>query len=201
MDDDFDTRKSSGNSFTRSVMARRQALLEALETKGQARSCVVSAVRDTTAFANWEWPEREIFRMGRNSLRKFSDKVLIDSLASSELSGWKYLDALRRRVKTELSAATPSRRRVAAKHDEQRHHIAQIAKQLKIMEATMSIQTKAYLFLFQQLQGLAKNDGIEASVRARIFNMLNEHDELYGAIFGPGISDFIRPNNVEVIQR
>lgn len=76
-----------------------------------------------------------------------------------------------------------------------------MAKQLKIMEATMSIQAKAYLFLFQQLQGLAKNDGIDTSVRARIFNMLNEHDELYGAIFGPGISDFIRPHNVEVIQR
>jgi hypothetical protein len=201
MDDDFDVRKSSGNSFTRSVMARRQALLDALETGGQARSCIVSAVRDTTAFANWEWPERGIFRMGRNSLRKFSDKVLIGRLASSELSGWKYLDALRRRVRSELSAASLSRRRVSAKHDEQRHHIAEVAKQLKIMEAAMSIQTKAYLFLFQQLQGLAKNDGIDTSVRARIFNMLNEHDELYGAIFGPRISDLIRPNNVEVIQR
>lgn len=201
MDNDFDTRSSSGNSFLRSVVARRQALLDALQTDGQAPTSVVNAVRDTTAFANWEWAERGIFRMGRNSLRKFSDEILIDSLASSEVSGWKYLDALRRRVKIELGGAPRSRRRVAAKHDEQRHQIAELAKQLKIMEVSMSIQTKAYLFLFQQLQGLAKNDDIDASVRARIFNMLNEHDELYGAIFGPGISDLIRPKNVEAIQR
>jgi hypothetical protein len=201
MDTDFDTRSSSRNSFFRSVIARRQVLLDALKSDGQVPTSVVNAVIDTTAFANWEWTEKGIFRMGRNSLRRFSDVILVDSLASSEVSGWKYLDALRRRVKSEFCTVSLSRRRVAAKHDAQRHQNAHLAKQLKIMEASMSIQTKAYLFLFQQLQGLAKNDGIDASVRARIFNMLNDHDELYGAIFGPEISDLIRPNNVEAIPR
>lgn len=200
MNKNLNLRSHSESSFARSVLARRQALLDVAKNDVPLTSSLVNAVGTTTAFANWDLREKGISKMGRNTLRKVADQVLNGALASPEISGWRYLDSLRRGVKAKSRAAS-SNRGVAAKHHKLLRQKEELLGQLQTLEASVAVQTKAYLFLFQQLRGLAKNSDIGLAVQVRIFNILNDHDELYGAIFGPEISDAIRPKNVEEIQR
>jgi hypothetical protein len=72
---------------------------------------------------------------------------------------------------------------------------------IRALEVAMLLQSRAYLSLLRQLQGIANSKFVQPATRARMFNILNDHDELYGSLFGPELTVNMRPSNVEEMKR
>jgi len=71
-----------------------------------------------------------------------------------------------------------------------------MGEELSALQVTMTTQSKAYLWLLKEISGIANSQATESATRQRLLNLLNEHDELFGALFGPELALAIRPKNI-----
>ena len=135
----------------------------------------------------------------RNTLFKYADQVLASLQNPDGDTGWKYLDWLRREAK-EAAAKESGRRTKGAFQARARERQTQMGEELTALQITMTAQSKAYLWLLKGISGIANSQTIEPATRQRLLNLLNEHDELFGALFGPELAQAIRPKNVTGIK-
>ena len=192
--------KPNSETCKSSVYARCEAMQHALGSIKDAPADLLNACDSAVTLAALEIPALGIIRLGsRNTLFKYADQV-IDSLHNPEgETGWKYLDWLRREVKA-AAAKEASRRTKGARQTRARERHTQMGEELSILQVTMTTQSKAYLWLLKEVSGIANSQATESATRQRLLNLLNEHDELFGALFGPELAQAIRPKNVTEIK-
>ena len=108
------------------------------------------------------------------------------------------MDWLRGEVKTAAAKAASirSKKAVLARTKEREK---QTSVELSALQATMTAQSKAYLWLLKEISGIANSQSIELATRQRLLNLINNHDELFGALFGPELTA-VRPKNVLEIK-
>lgn len=182
-----------------SVKAREEVLLAVIANTMPLTTEISRAVRSTTTFADWVWNSKGIGKIARGTLRKFANSIF-SIPADVQQSGWSYLDNLRRSVKAK-KPATSSARSVSAKANAANVKRDEQIEVIRSLEAEMLLQSRAYLSLLRQVQGIANSKSVQSATRARMFNILNDHDELYGSLFGPELTVNVRPNNVEKMKR
>jgi len=182
------------------VLARERVLLGILEGRLDICRQVMSGIDSTTTFASWEWRSHGIVKLARGTLRKFANQALGRRSAGAEMTGWRYLDDLRKAVKR-LIEVHHSPRSKAAKAIKENSKLVEKSSLIKDLEVSMLRQSRAYLNLLQQVRGLANSGSVQVGTRTRLFNILNSHDELFGDLFGPEIIHSLRPDNVEVFKR
>lgn len=192
--------KLNSDTCKSSVNARCEAMQHAIRSIKDAPTDLLNACDSAVALAALEIPALGINRLGsRNTLFKYADQV-IDSLHNPEgETGWKYLDWLRREVKA-AAAKEASRRTTGARQTREGELHTQMSEELSILQVTMTTQSKAYLWLLKEISGIANSQAIESATRHRLLNLLNEHDELFGALFGPELAQAIRPKNVTEVK-
>ena len=182
-----------------SVNARCEALQNALGSIKDAPKELLAACDSAVALAALEIPSLGIFRLGsRNTLFKYADQVLASFKNPKGENGWKYLDWLRGEVKT-AAAKEASRRSKKAVLARTKEREKQTSVELLALQVTMTAQSKAYLWLLKEISGIANSQSIESATRQRLLNLINNHDELFGALFGPELTA-VRPKNVLEIK-
>jgi hypothetical protein len=110
------------------------------------------------------------------------------------------LDALRRTIKEKAEMAL-MRSNENASPMSTSQKTEELVARIRVLESEMLIQTKAYLHLLQRLRGIANGSSIHAATRQKLLGILNHHDEVYSAIFGPELVKVLRPDNVERMER
>lgn len=192
--------KPSSDECRASVFARSEALQAALRDTNSARRELTNACESAATLAELHLPELGITRIGsRNTLYKYANEVLNRTSSPDGDTGWKYLDWLRKAVRTAVAeggkARTGEARKARAAKRQQRE-----TDQLTILKVAMIAQSKAYLRLLKEIAGIANGKNVEGDTRKRLLNLLAQHDEVFGALFGPDVATEVRPKNVENLR-
>ena len=75
-----------------------------------------------------------------------------------------------------------------------------IMNKIKELQGQWAAQSKAYLWLLNEVSGIANNKTIGSETRHRLLNLLNNHDELFSYLFEPELTSEIRPGNIVEIK-
>jgi len=175
-----------------SIFARHEALKRAITSIKTAPKELITACDSAGALASLDMPAHGITRLGsRNTLFKYSDMLFSEFKSPDGESGWKYIDWLRKEVKT-----LTEKQKVSRKKETREERIAErrdkAELELAALQRTSMIQTRAYLWLLKEISGLSKSQSIDPMTKQRLENLINSHHELFGDLFSP---EFL-PSNV-----
>jgi len=191
----------SSEACKSSIYSRCEALQQALKSIKTAPRELIEACDSAVDLAALELIEKGITRLGsRNTLFKYADLLLTHLKTPDGESGWKYLDWLRQEVKAAAAKQIDRRSKTARQARTTERH-EQMGDELSALQVTMTLQTKAYLWLIKELSGVAASRATEPATRQRLLNLLNNHDELFGHLFSPEFDADVRPSNVAEIRQ
>ncbi len=177
-----------------SIRARVSALKSLIDGKQPIDRSLVKACRSAAAFQHYHQNKLGITRFGsRNTFVKYANSVLSDEV--EEVSGWQYLNGLRQTVDSKFgnslnprSAAEVHRRDMAAIQD--------LEKRLDQNERMLLSQSKAYMWLLQEISGLAQSRRFSKDFRESLYVLLKSHSDTFGYLFDPDTQSTEDTNNV-----
>ncbi|MBE1426465.1 hypothetical protein H4684_003131 [Desulfomicrobium macestii] len=171
-----------------SVFARHEALKQAIKSIKTAPKALTTACNSSVALASLDLPEIGICRLGsRNTLFKYSDILFSDHYTPNGETGWKYIDWLRNEVK-DLAKKEALARNKKSRELIMAEKLNRAQQELSALQRTMMAQTKAYLWILKEVFGLSKSHTIDDSTKHRLKNLITNHDELFGDLFTPNMS-------------
>ncbi|MGR5143572.1 hypothetical protein ACQKPX_18090 [Photobacterium sp. DNB23_23_1] len=195
-------RKPSAETCKTSVYNRYEVLLRALRAPKLAPTELLNACASQSTLAALNIPQYGITPLSRNSMYKYADQVLADNIVpegnTAGQSGHYYLDWLRKQV-TALALKETGYRTKTARAKRSQKSIQDKSDKLDETELHALRLSKAYLHLFQKVRGIARDEQIEQRTRQLLFNLLNDHDALYGDLFSEAGTQ--RDYNVEILPR
>ncbi|WP_045625628.1 hypothetical protein [Vibrio navarrensis] len=178
--------KPDAETCKKSVYARYEVLQRLLRNPKLAPTELVDACASQSTLAALNLAKLGITPLSRNSMYKYADQVLAEKVVpegkTSGLRGKHYLDWLRKQVMTVSLKETNYRTKTART---QRRLKRKQENNDKLGETELHVLrlSKAYLHLFQLIRGYARDEQIEPRTRQLLFNLLNDHDALYGNLF------------------
>ncbi|OLQ81672.1 hypothetical protein BIT28_14205 [Photobacterium proteolyticum] len=202
MTEQIPRRKPDAEACKASVYNRYKALQRALRNPKLAPTELLDACASQSTLAALDITQYGITPLSRNSMYKYADLVLAEQIVpegnTAGQSGRHYLDWLRKQVMAVALKETGYRTKAART---QRSKKRKQEKNDKLHETELHALrlSKAYLHLFQQVRGYARDEQIEPRTRQLLFNLLNDHDALYGDLFSEAGTQ--RDDNVEVLPR
>ena len=201
MSNGSDHRHLRSKKIEDSIRARYAALKQAVHDKDCAVPALISGCRTATSFQLLDLPDLGIHRIGsRNTMVKYANRVLAGPDSAQSDTGWHTLDSLRKAVRKK-HLATENPRSVSARN--KRLAQAQEALRMKLdqSERLMLAQSKAYLWLLQELRGLALSQNLDSRARDRLRLLLHTHEEVFGRIFESDAIGHVREANIVEMER
>ncbi|PSW06083.1 hypothetical protein [Photobacterium lipolyticum] len=197
-------RKPNAEACKASVYNRYEALQRALRNPKLAPTDLLDACASQSTLAALDITQYGITPLSRNSMYKYADLVLADNIVpeckTAGQGGKYYLDWLRKQVMAVALKETGYRTKAARAQRSQKRKQENNDK-LDETELHALRLSKAYLHLFQQVRGYARDEQIEPRTRQLLFNLLNDHDALYGDLFSEAGTQRDDDDNVEVLPR
>ncbi|NRF27278.1 hypothetical protein HRJ45_21075 [Vibrio coralliilyticus] len=194
--------KPTGEACKASVYARYELLQRLLCNPNQAPAELIDACASQSALAALDLARHGITPLSRNSMYKYSDQVLAEQIVPEGKtigrSGKYYLDWLRKQVMQAAIKETDYRTKDARSQRRQKRK-EEYNDKLSETELHELRLSKAYLHLFQQIRSYVRDEQVEPRTRQRLFNLLNDHDALYGDLFSE--TGIHYGDNIEVLSR
>lgn len=165
------------------IRARAEVLRSIVDGSLEPDPELVKACRTILEFQRFSRRRIGIQKFGsRNTMIKYADMQLQDE--GSKRTGWEYLNSLRLAVKEKCDEiVTP--RSAAARHRRDTARIEDLTDRLDQTERLLLSQSKAYLWLVQEIGGLAKSRRFSKDLRESLYALLKSHTETFGHLFDP----------------
>lgn len=169
----------------KNVRARHNLLVAGIKTPLGVNKEVHASLAGQRAFAALNLPKLEITPIALNTLKSLANELFIVADEGGR-TGFAYLDAMRVRLQLLLSEAADTRtvtaktERVAAKTDT-------LEARLAAAEAQSIKRQKAYLSLYESLNGLIKDGDLQAEAQERLYRVLENHHATFVNLFEPDI--------------
>ena len=168
------------------VRARHDLLIAGIKTPHSVDKTVHASLVGQRVFAALNLPKFKITPIALNTLKSLADELFTD-LDGNNNTGFAYLDALRVRLGQSLSKAAATRT-VEAKAERVENKTDKLMARLTAAEAQSIKRQKAYLSLYQTVNGLIKNGGLQADAQVRLHRALENHHAAFANLFEPDIS-------------
>lgn len=177
------TKRPTPDACSSSIRARAETLEKYLRSSGAPPAEILNGCKSIAAFQRLSLKKLGITPIGsRNTLVKYANLVLAES--AKGLTGWEYLNALRKRVDRKFRATNS--RSTKAREQRMQARAAKLQRNLDQTERLMFAQSKAYLSLLQEVAGLARARNVPKEVRERLYVLLKSHNDTFGHLFESG---------------
>jgi len=171
------------------VHARLNFLINGIKAPLSVEKAVYSKLAGQRTFASLNLPKLKITPLSLNTLKKLADELFVDQDGNGN-KGFAYLNTLRLQLILSLSEAA-ARRTVEVKTGRAASKTDGLTAQLAATEAQSIKRLKAYLSLYQNINGLIKSGSLQTEARERLYRILENHHAAF--------SNLLEPNNESII--
>ncbi|MEM1174016.1 MAG: hypothetical protein AAGI27_04335 [Pseudomonadota bacterium] len=175
--------RSTKTQCESSIRARATALKSLIDGEQPIDRSLVKACRSAVAFQRYRHKKLGITPFGsRNTLVKYANSVLGNEVDNK--TGWQYLNDLRQAVHIKFRN-TLSPRSAAEVHRRDMATVRDLTQRLDQSERMLLSQSKAYMWLLQEINGLARSRRFSKDVRESLYIVLKSHADTFGHLFDP----------------
>lgn len=165
------------------VRARHDFLLNGIRVPASVDKAVHEALIGQRAFAALDLPRLKIAPISLNTIKSLSDELFTEPDAAGR-KGFEYLNALRVRLNESLAGVVVARTKVA-KADRVENKTAQLMARLTAAETQSVKRQRAYLSLYDALNGLIKHGNMPKEGQERLYRLLENHHAAFAYLFEP----------------